>query len=323
MRILWSHFVLALTLLSCSPRSPVASEADVVIDNADALAILNADVEGADVNEQDVNEHDVALVERDTQIVTDYSADCIDDDNGFECAHTTSFVDINGELRALHLALPVGPAPANGFPLVIAFQGSGFKGELYFTSNRFMPFGGQYQGQVTRRLLEEGFAVLAPDAKVNGNLFWDTNQPSGIADWEATDDHALMLEILARVDDQRLGNLDESKLYAMGISSGGYMTSRMAISYPGRFTKLAIVSASYATCGGSLCLLPDELPEDHPPTYFFHGVADAVVPIFTARWYFEQLEEEGFETRFFEEGFAGHRWIESSVTELPRFFLAD
>ena len=43
-----------------------------------------------------------------------------------------------------------------------------------------------------------------------------------------------------------VGPLDPSRLLAIGVSSGGYMTSRMAVSYPGKFRALAI--AAGASC---------------------------------------------------------------------------
>ena len=88
----------------------------------------------------------------------------------------------------------------------------------------------------------------------------------------------------------KFGPIDMNNLFATGISSGGYETSRMAISMPGVFKALAIESASYATCGGALCFVPDDLPVDHPPTMFLHGEADMIVPISTMWSYSKRLK---------------------------------
>ncbi|MCP4500742.1 MAG: hypothetical protein GY822_12345 [Deltaproteobacteria bacterium] len=90
--------------------------------------------------------------------------------------------------------------------------------------------------------------------------------------------HQLMLALFENVSLQKFGPLDDQRLFAIGISSGGYMTSRMAVSYPGRFVALAIVAGGHATCSGPICNLPDALPRDHPPTVFLHGKQDVVVP---------------------------------------------
>ena len=117
----------------------------------------------------------------------------------------------------------------------------------------------------------------------------------------------------------RLPFADTTRLYATGISSGGYMTSRMAVSYEGMFRALAIQSASYATCAGPLCVGPS-LPEDHPPTLFLHGTLDATVPQYTMELYYDDLLELGVPTRKVVDPVAGHEWIDSAPAEVLRWF---
>jgi predicted esterase len=93
------------------------------------------------------------------------------------------------------------------------------------------------------------------------------------------------------------------------ISSGGYMTSRMAVSYPGKFRALAIESGSYATCSNVLCMVPNPLPADHPPTLFLHGALDVAVPLVTARAYHDQLARQGIETEIIVDDTVGHSWL--------------
>ena len=89
--------------------------------------------------------------------------------------------------------------------------------------------------------------MLAPEVRLNGSTYWDTNIPPYSFAWTTAPDHDLMVAIFDGIAYRDYGELDESSLYASGISSGGYMTSRMAVSYPGRFKALAINAASYAT----------------------------------------------------------------------------
>src|SRR5690606_11295507 len=142
----------------------------------------------------------------------------------------------------------------------------------------------------------------------------------GFADnWSLSSDSEMVPELLDALGEGKLGRVDASRLYATGISSGGFMTSRMAVSYPGRFRALAIHSASYATCSVT-CSVPDELPADHPPTLFVHGEQDSIVPISTMRAYEAKLKEQGLEVDVHVEPTAGHEWLEAAITRIPDWF---
>lgn len=86
--------------------------------------------------------------------------------------------------------------------------------------------------------------------------------------------------------------------YAYGISSGGYNTSRMAVTFNGSnvWKALGVISASYATCSGPLFLVPG-LPSNHPPTKFWHGLTDLIVPEWTMELYYNQLRNQGIQTQ--------------------------
>ena len=177
------------------------------------------------------------------------------------------------------------------------------------------PFGGYYQVALVARLLESRFIVVQPEAQ--GGLFWNTNNGSN---YDTSPDSVFIPQLLAEIEKGTFGKADTTRLYATGISSGGYMTSRMAVSYAGRFRALAIQSGSYATCLGSLCSVPAVLPADHPPTLFLHGGADATVPIATAQDYYRKLQAQGIEAKFVEDPAASHQWLDSSPEEVTRWF---
>lgn len=223
--------------------------------------------------------------------------------------------------RHVHYALPNTAPPPEGHPVAFMFQGSFFTSDLSFVGEQGQPIGLYYQAKTLAALLDSGYAVIAPEAKAGGTTFWDTNIPPFTVSWELSTDHLLMLAIFDAIDDGSFGPLDGSRLFATGISSGGYMTSRMAVSYPGRFRALAIHSGSYATCGGSLCLLPQTLPAAHPPTLFLHGSLDAVVPQSTMEPYEQRLASEvGSATRKVIDPGAGHEWIASAPQEVVSWF---
>lgn len=224
--------------------------------------------------------------------------------------------------REVHYMLPEGEAPDAGWPVAILFQGSFVSAENTWAARPSDAFGAIHQTELLRQLLEAGYAVLTPEARFDGSTFWDTNLLAYAYTWDLSEDHQLMIALFTALEHGDFGPLDPTRLFAAGISSGGYMTSRMAVSYPGRFSALAIQSASYATCSGALCILPTGMPADHPPTLFLHGDADVVVPIDTMRGYASALERAGIEVRVVEEAGADHRWLAAAPAEIVAFFEA-
>jgi dienelactone hydrolase len=224
--------------------------------------------------------------------------------------------------RRVYFQQPQGTPPAGGWPVVLLFQGSFFSAELVFQGIKGEPFGAYYQGLTVKELLEAGFAVLAPQTHLVGTTFWDTNIPPWSIAWELSPDHSFMLAIFDAIEGGELGPLDPLRLYAAGISSGGYMTSRMAVSYPGRFKALAIQSASYATCPvGPLCIVP-ALPDSHPPTLFLEGLLDPLVPVWTTEQYRLRLVAGGHKTQVILRSLASHEWIPEAPKAVVDWFLA-
>lgn len=253
------------------------------------------------------------------------SADCSETLGLLTCSHDQ--VDLSGgalglATRRVYYALPQGTPPAGGWPVVLMFQGSFFNAELCFQGQRLEPFGAYYQVLTVKQLLEAGFAVLAPQTHLDGITFWDTDIPPFSFAWDLAPDNALMLAIFAGIEGGTFGSLNPKSLYATGISSGGYMTSRMAVSYPGKFKALAIQSASYATCPvGPLCAVP-ALPKDHPPTLFLAGLLDPLVPLWTVQAYYNRLTAKGIKTQLIVDGLASHQWIPAAPNAVVDWFLA-
>lgn len=221
--------------------------------------------------------------------------------------------------RKVYYQLPAGTPPPEGWPTVLLFQGSFFSAGLSFHGTAGEAFGGYYQALAVKQLLDAGFAVLAPQTHLGGVTFWDTNVPPWSVAWELSPDHAFMLAIFAAIEHGSFGALNAVRLFAAGISSGGYMTSRMAVSYPGRFKALAVLSGSYATCGGPLCVVP-ALPPSHPPTLFLHGRDDLIVPPSTMELYHTKLQRAGLRTAAIVHDLAGHQWIPEAPAAITDWF---
>jgi poly(3-hydroxybutyrate) depolymerase len=218
--------------------------------------------------------------------------------------------------RQVHYQLPLTPEPAGGYPTVIYFQGSVIPSAKAFeaASSEIL---GQYQlTRTLKALLDRGYAVLAPESMAN--ISWQTNIPPYMWAWTTSQDHQLMMTLFAEIEAGHFGHLDSNRLYATGISSGGFMTSRMAANYPGHFKALAIHDASWATCG-PVCVLPASLPHDHPPTLFLHGLLDPAIPISTMEDYLKALNAQGTPTRAVV-FWGGHEWSPQAIDELPAWF---
>jgi pimeloyl-ACP methyl ester carboxylesterase len=199
--------------------------------------------------------------------------------------------------REVRWQVPEGTSPADGWPVVFFFQGTvpaNDPGAKPFTIDS-KAFGGQYLHAVFHELLDDPkgtgrrYAVVAPEASAKlGMRFWDTNQGGN---YSQKDDACFFPALFQALP----AGLNLSQRYAFGISSGGYNSSRMAVSFNAGsdWRALAVVSASYATCAGPVCSVPSLLPANHPPTRFFHGTADLIVPIATMRKYHDRLQAQG------------------------------
>lgn len=230
-------------------------------------------------------------------------------------------VELGPLQRDVHYQVPLGEPPGGGWPLVLMFQGSLFSAEASWTASEGLPFGAYYQTEVIKELLDHGYAVITPETKLDGATFWDTNVPPYSVLWETSDDHAFMLEIFAAIADGAFGPIDPARWFAAGISSGGYMTSRMAVSYPGEFRSLAVAAGSYATCSGALCSVPAQAAS-HPPTLFLQGALDLTVPPATVEAYRDALAAAGVDTELVLDPQAGHAWIAAAPQAVWQWFAA-
>ncbi|MCB9678064.1 MAG: dienelactone hydrolase family protein [Alphaproteobacteria bacterium] len=239
------------------------------------------------------------------------------------CEHeiTTIMTGFTGLVpRDVHFQVPLGSPPPGGWPTVVMFQGSFVGPDTFWEIRDDAIFGMWNQGLLIKELLDRGFAIVAPEAHLGGTTAWDTNLPPMAFAWDLSTDHRFMLDLFAALDAGELGPLDSHAMYATGISSGGYMTSRVGLEYPERFRALAIHSGSWATCS-TLCVVP-ALSPDHLPTLFLQGEDDPLVPLDTVLDYVDALDDASVEHRLIVEPGAGHEWIAPAPTEIPDWFEA-
>lgn len=244
---------------------------------------------------------------------------CTSTATSISCSSQTAWIDSGGAgQRKVVFQVPAGSAPSTGWPVALLFHGSLVR-VSGFTYASDAPFGGYHQGELIRALLDNGYAVIAPNALTAAEA-WQTNDLQYAEDYAASNDQLFFNNLFKAMNAGRFGKLDPARWYATGISSGGYNTSRMALSFPDRFKALAIQSASRATCVGARCQVPQMLPADHPPTLFLHGMADRVVPWSSMQPYHDGLLYQGVETALHSEADGGHEWFVASPAKILDWF---
>lgn len=220
--------------------------------------------------------------------------------------------------RTVKWQLPLGTPPAGGWPVALMYQGTGYPVE--FSRKKNDPFGGYWEARTIKALLDAGYAVIAPRAP--GEFAWLTNSAGPLTVYNITTDYTFLNNVFTAIELGMFGPLNPDRKYATGISSGGYNTSRMAVTWPGEFKALVVQAGSYATCAGPACIVPLNLPDDHAPTRFIHGFLDPIVPWWSMDIYYDRLLAEGIATSRITEPFGGHEWFSSSPAAVVNWFNA-
>jgi hypothetical protein len=228
--------------------------------------------------------------------------------------------------RVVRWQVPEGTPPAAGWPVAFYYAGT----QLTDTSHAFArnvgdSYGRVYEPQIIHELLDDPYgsgkkyAVFVPDppAAAVWLQFWNTN---AVNPYQLSCDYDFFNDFFGEIKGGSYGaasRFNMSRRYAYGVSSGGYNSSRMAVTFNsgaangGTWKALGIVSASYATCVGPLCSVP-ALPGNHPPTRFWIGQLDPFVPVSTVDQYYQALLSAGFATQRLQHG-AGHEFTIDSI----------
>ena len=256
-----------------------------------------------------------------------YADRCSDDGNGnWSCSYYKryNYYWCNGYFvtRPVRWQIPEGTPPAGGWPVAFYYAGTQFTDyEHAFKRDAGDALGMVYEPQMIHELLDDPagtgkkYAVFVADPPASSGWmqYWHTNVVNPY--WSSCD-YDFFPDFFGEIKSGKYGsaslyNMD--RRYAYGISSGGYNTSRMAVTFNSgssngnTWKALADISASYATCGGSYCSVPGNLPANHPPIKFWHGVSDNIVPIYTMREYYDALIFQGFTTEKVEHS-GGHEY---------------
>ena len=242
------------------------------------------------------------------------AARCTQNANGWSCTHNHryNYYWCGGYYipRAVRWQVPEGTPPAGGWP--VAFYYAGTQPADYnhaFDRDYGEAFGLEYEPQIIRELLDDPYLtgkkyaviVADPPATSGSWQYWHTNV---VNPYSYSCDSVFFPDFFGEIKSGSYGAASQynmNKRYAYGISSGGFNSSRMAVTFnsgsgnANTWKALGIVAASYATCSYSCGSIP-ALPANHPPTKFWHGQNDGIVPISTMYAYFNKLIQGGFTT---------------------------
>jgi polyhydroxybutyrate depolymerase len=142
-------------------------------------------------------------------------------------------IEVDGLTRTYLTYVPQGLP--KGAPLVLVMHGSGEDGAQIRIET----------GYGFERLADQhGFAVAYPDS-----YSFDWNDCSKVGDFSVNDQLVDDVGFLGALDDKLIAELDvdRSRVFATGVSSGGFMSIRLALEASSRFRAVAAVSANVPT----------------------------------------------------------------------------
>ena len=151
------------------------------------------------------------------------------------------------------------------WPLLLFLHGAGSRGDDIELVKVFGP----------PKLVEQGqhfpFIIVSPQCPLYGR-------------WSMNILNALLDEVIARYP------VDEKRVYATGLSMGGYGTWNLAATFPDRFAAIAPI------CGGGNLRKASAMK--HIPIWAFHGEKDKTVPTLESQMMVDKLKAVGGNVRF-------------------------
>ncbi|MBM4261618.1 MAG: hypothetical protein FJ145_09325 [Deltaproteobacteria bacterium] len=189
---------------------------------------------------------------------------------------------VRGATRIFRLVVPRSVDLTHPAPLVFAFHG------MAIDSKDLMP---KYS-KLNETAERHRFIVVYPNA-VGGS--WGLSVRKAVADIAFFDALRQHLAQLHRIDSERI--------YALGMSNGGYFAHLLARE---RSTTIAAVASHSGPLG--LQTLGGVKAARKFPVFIVHGTADKIFPVSFARENVEKYRREGHEVEYVEVPGLGHIW---------------
>ena len=191
------------------------------------------------------------------------------------------------------LLIPENYDSGKSYPLVVFFHGAGERGDDNEKQLEHVV------GIFTQPSARENFpcfvlAIQCPEGQQWVNVNWSS--PTHTLTSEPSEPMAVVLKTIADVD--RMYAIDRERIYAMGLSMGGYATWDIVTRYPNLF------AAAVPICGGGDVNKAERIY--NVPLWIFHGDDDPVVPVSRSRDMVQAIEEAGGNPRYTEYEGVGH-----------------
>jgi len=162
-----------------------------------------------------------------------------------------------GRTRSYHLHVPESVRPDVAHPLVLVLHGGGGNG-----------FGMSRLSHFDRVADEHGFIAVYPDGV---DAFWADGRGVTDADDQGIDDVGFLMALLDALAARH--RVDPARVFAAGISNGGFMAQRLACDHADRIAAIASVGASLPAALADRCR-----PARPVPALFVHGTEDTFIP---------------------------------------------
>jgi poly(3-hydroxybutyrate) depolymerase len=163
-------------------------------------------------------------------------------------------LDVNGVTREYLLTVPATYSADEAVPLMFNFHGLGGTAQNQLAGS-----------QLDRVAERENFILVTPQAI---DRTWTV---SGFPAGNGADDFGF---INALIDDMSTNfNIDANRIYATGMSQGGFLALDLACNFSNRFAAIAPVTGVLTPGLQQTCL-----PERFVPVLQTHGTADSLVP---------------------------------------------
>lgn len=176
-------------------------------------------------------------------------------------AQRTHSLEHQGRTRTYHVVVPKGHDKKRAVPLVLALHGGGGNGKNFDRMTNM---------QFAREADKRGWVVVFPDGVAKG---WNDGRKLVSArdnKRRGVDDVGFLGKLIDRLH-QTMG-IDKTRVYATGISNGGFMSFRLGLELSDRIAAIAPVTAN-------LQRVHDGKEPAHPVGLFvINGTADPLVP---------------------------------------------
>jgi polyhydroxybutyrate depolymerase len=162
-------------------------------------------------------------------------------------------IEVDGQVRSYRLFVPENMA-GKRLPAIVVFHGGAGKADQIERYTNFTQFAAS-----------NGLIAIYPQG-INGH--WNDGRTDG--QQSTADDIAFVRKLIAALASESL--IDPKRVYAAGISNGGFMALHLACTIPDVVAGIAVIAAAQPV--GAACPAPRQLP-----IIFFQGTADTFVPI--------------------------------------------